>query len=193
MIEQDTKLEAPQTPVLKLILLDRDCVINIDTPDFVKSPAEWHPLPGAIEAIVALQDQHTVAVCTNQSGVGRGLFDETTLAAIHTKLNRCITDSGGKAVDVFYCPHHPDAGCTCRKPQPGLLQQAMQTNGTDAQATIYVGDSEKDLLAATQAGCRSALVLTGNGSATVLSQAGQRATLICDDLASLPGVLAPTR
>jgi D-glycero-D-manno-heptose 1,7-bisphosphate phosphatase len=175
---------------LRLILLDRDGVINSDTPDFVKSPIEWHALPGAIEAVVTLQERFTVAVCTNQSGIGRALFDESTLAAIHTKLNTCIKDSGGDAVDIFYCPHHPDAGCRCRKPHPELLQRAMRSHGADPQATLYVGDSEKDLLAALQAGCKSALVLTGKGSTTLQSQAGQRATMVCDDLASLPAALA---
>lgn len=182
--QKDAELE------LKLILLDRDGVINIDSPDFVKSPTEWHALPGAIEAIVTLQERFTVAVCTNQSGIGRALFDESTLAAIHTKLNTCISDSGGDAIDIFYCPHHPDAGCTCRKPHPELLQHAMRAHGSDPQTTLYVGDSEKDLLAADRAGCKSALVLTGNGSTTINSQAGQRATIVCNDLASLPAALA---
>ncbi|GEM_PF-531431 len=177
---------------LQLVLLDRDGVINVDSPDYIKSAEQWLPLPGAIAAIVKLQGAYAVAVCSNQSGVARGLFDESTLASIHDKLNACIKQAGGEAVDVFYCPHHPDAGCQCRKPAPELLHLAMRTHGAAAANTLYAGDSETDLLAAENAGCTPVLILTGNGRKAQRSQAGQRAELICTDLAALPAALAQT-
>lgn len=174
---------------LKLVLLDRDGVINIDSADYIKSPEEWHPIEGSIEAIVKLQSVYTVVVCTNQAGVGRGLFGESELAAIHAKLNCCIADLGGSAVDIYYCPHHPDDKCMCRKPNPELLLLAMQANGATANQTIYIGDSEKDLLAAENAACHSALVLTGNGAETALSQVSKRAQITCEDLSSVASLL----
>lgn len=170
---------------LELVLLDRDGVINVDSPDFIKSADEFEPLPGAVEAIAALQTACTVAVCTNQSGLGRGLFNETDLAAMHDKLNRAVLAAGGQPLDVYFCPHHPDAGCTCRKPEPELLEVAMRSHQSSPLRTLYAGDSEKDLLAAFNAGCHAALILTGNGQKTAVSQASQRAVLICQDLPAL--------
>ena len=177
---------------LQLVLLDRDGVINVDSPDYIKSAEQWRPLPGAIAAIVKLQATYAVAVCSNQSGVARGLFDESILASIHDKLNACIEEAGGEAINVFYCPHHPDAGCQCRKPAPELLRLAMRTQEIEPGNTLYAGDSETDLLAAENAGCTSVLILTGNGSKTQHSQAGQRAQLVCADLAALPAALSQT-
>lgn len=151
---------------LDLILLDRDGVINMDSPDFIKNPDEWLPLPDAINAIVQLQSQFKVAICTNQSGVGRGLLSEDTLAAIHAKLNDLVQNNGGTRVPIFYCPHHPDDNCPCRKPMAGLLEAAMHSHQCTPASTLFVGDSEKDLQAAANAGCQSALVLTGNGAST---------------------------
>ena len=183
----------PQTALrtkLQLVLLDRDGVININSPDYIKSAQEWQPLPGAIAAVVELQSNYTVAVCSNQSGVARGLFDEVSLAAIHDKLNACIVAAGGEVVDVFYCPHHPEDGCDCRKPEAGLLLLAMRTHSAKPLTTLYAGDSETDLLAAEKAGCISVLVLTGKGMSTHQSQAGQRAGFVCSDLAALPAALS---
>ncbi len=104
---------------LALILLDRDGVINVDSPDYIRSAEQWQPLPGAIDAIVLLQKYYDVAVCSNQSGVGRGLFDETTLHKMHIKMNDLICAAGGTAVDVFFCPHTPEQSCECRKPKAG--------------------------------------------------------------------------
>ena len=183
----DTGARNSVTP--QLVLLDRDGVINVDSPDYIKSPEEWHPISGAMQAIVQLQRHVTVAVCTNQSGVGRGLFDEDTLAAIHQKLNDALIASGGRPLDVFYCPHHPDDGCPCRKPQPGLLECAMQAYGIAPDATVYAGDSAKDLQAAANAGCHSALILTGNGNATATTRAASLAAWTCDSLSDLPAAL----
>jgi len=171
------------------VLLDRDGVINFDSPDYIKTPDEWQALPGALEAIVRLQQHVQVAVCSNQSGVGRGLFDEDTLSRIHDKFNAGLIACGGEAVDIYYCPHHPDDGCPCRKPQPELLHRAMQAFGIAPAATLYAGDSEKDLLAAANARCRAALVLTGNGASTAKTEAGRRTAVTCDSLAALPEAL----
>ena len=175
----------------QLILLDRDGVINFDSPDYIKNPDEWQAIPGALDAIAAMQRQFTVAVCTNQSGIARGLFDEDTLAAIHDKLNAQLIAHGGQPLDVFYCPHHPQDHCPCRKPEPELLSCAMQAYEILPQATVYAGDSEKDLLAAVNAGCRGALILTGNGAVTARSATARRANFTCESLAHLPAALAP--
>ena len=171
-----------------LVLLDRDGVINHDSDQYIKSPDEWYAIDGAMEAIAALQRRFSVAVCTNQSGVGRGLFSSATLAAIHGKLNDAVTTAGGQALEVFFCPHRPDDGCLCRKPRPGLLTTAMQARSADPGRTLYVGDSEKDLLAAEAAGCRSVLVRTGNGRQTEACEAARRAAVF-DDLRALSQAL----
>jgi D-glycero-D-manno-heptose 1,7-bisphosphate phosphatase len=170
---------------IQLVLLDRDGVINVDSADYIKHPAEWRPIEGSIEAIVQLQQMVTVAVCTNQSGLGRGLFDESTLAAIHDKLNETIGAAGGKPLDIFYCPHLPDAGCPCRKPEPELLTTAMRAYNAVPANTLYAGDSEKDLLAADNAGCTGVLILTGNGELTSRTPRGQRVQLTCKNLLDL--------
>jgi D-glycero-D-manno-heptose 1,7-bisphosphate phosphatase len=177
---------------LALILLDRDGVINVDSPDYIRSAEQWQPLPGAIDAIVLLQKYYAVAVCTNQSGVGRGLFDESTLHKMHSKMNGLICAAGGTAVDVFFCPHTPQQGCECRKPKTGLLTAAMSGRAHPVSKTLYVGDSEKDLLAAQAAHCRAALVLTGKGQKTLLTTTGQRTQLIAADLLALAKKLTAT-
>jgi D-glycero-D-manno-heptose 1,7-bisphosphate phosphatase len=174
---------------LQLILLDRDGVINEDSPDFIRSADQWQPITGSIEAIVMLQQAYDVAICTNQSGIGRGHFDIETLHQMHEKMNSLIKQAGGEPVDVFFCPHKPDAGCDCRKPKPGLLQTAMAAQNHSAAETLYVGDSEKDLLAAAAVGCRASLVLTGKGQQTRLTPAGQANDLVADNLMSLASTL----
>ena len=149
------------------MLLDRDGVINFDSPDFIKSADEWHPIPGALEAIAALQARFQVAVCTNQSGLGRGLFDEAALADIHARLQEGLAAAGGRPMDVFFCPHHPDEGCGCRKPLPGLLEAALDAHDTSAETTVFAGDSSRDLEAAVNAGCHPVLLLSGNGQRTL--------------------------
>ncbi len=149
------------------MLLDRDGVINFDSPDFIKSAEEWRPIPGALEAIAALQARFKVAVCTNQSGLGRGLYDEAALADIHARLQDDLAAAGGSPLDVFFCPHHPDDGCSCRKPQPGLLEAALSTYGAAAAETVFAGDSRRDLEAAVNAGCHPVLLMSGNGQRTL--------------------------
>jgi D-glycero-D-manno-heptose 1,7-bisphosphate phosphatase len=147
---------------VKLVILDRDGTINEDRDDFVKSADEWVPLPGALEAIARLNHAGwRVALVTNQSGLGRGLFDMATLNAIHTKMNAALAQHGGRIDAVFFCPHAPDDQCSCRKPLPGLLLEAGRRFGVDLAGVPMVGDSLRDLQAGVAAGCQPHLVRTG--------------------------------
>jgi D-glycero-D-manno-heptose 1,7-bisphosphate phosphatase len=147
---------------LKLIVLDRDGTINEDRDDFVKSPDEWVPIPGALEAIARLNHAgwHTV-VATNQSGLARQLFDTAALNAVHTKMIQALAKFGGRIDAVFFCPHGPDEGCRCRKPLPGLIELIGQRYGVELGAVPLVGDSLRDLQAGAAAGCPPHLVRTG--------------------------------
>jgi D-glycero-D-manno-heptose 1,7-bisphosphate phosphatase len=159
---------------MKLVILDRDGTINEDRDDYVKSPAEWLPIPGSLEAIARLNHAgwHAV-VATNQSGLARGLFDMVTLNAIHAKMNRALAEVGGRIDAVFYCPHGPDDGCTCRKPLPGMLKTIGERYGVPLRETYAIGDSLRDLQAAVAAGCAPHLVRTGKGA--LLDDAALRA------------------
>jgi D-glycero-D-manno-heptose 1,7-bisphosphate phosphatase len=147
---------------VKLIILDRDGTINEDRDDFVKTPDEWVPIPGALEAIARLNQAgwHTV-VATNQSGLGRGTFDMATLNAMHAKLNQLLAKQGGRIDAVFFCPHAPEESCTCRKPLPGLLEQIGERFGVLLRDVPVVGDSLRDLQAGAAVGCPTHLVRTG--------------------------------
>lgn len=152
-----------------LVILDRDGVINRESPDFIKSPEEWHPIPGSLEAIARLnQAGYAVAVATNQSGVGRGLFDEAMLTRIHQKMQDHLAKLGGHIDFLLFCPHHPDAHCECRKPKPQLIRDIAAHFEIDLSQTSVpaIGDSLRDLMAAKTAGCEPILVLTGNGQRT---------------------------
>ena len=150
---------------MKLVILDRDGTINEDRDDYVKSPEEWVPLPGALEAIARLNHAgwHTV-VATNQSGLGRGTFDMATLNAMHTKMNQLLAKQGGRIDAVFFCPHAPDESCTCRKPLPGLFEQISERFGVALRDVPVVGDTLRDLQAGVAVGCRPHLVRTGKGA-----------------------------
>lgn len=162
---------------MNTIILDRDGVINQDSDAYIKTPDEWIPIPGSLEAIARLsQAGYQVVVATNQSGLARGLFDQATLDAIHQKMESAIEGHGGRLDGIYYCPHGPDDGCSCRKPKSGLLQQIGQEQGIDPNKTVMVGDSLRDLRAATTFGISSVLVLTGNGAKT-LKQIGQEQPL----------------
>ena len=151
---------------MKLVILDRDGTINADSDEFIKSPAEWQPLPGALEAIARLNHAgwHTV-IASNQSGLGRGLFDVASLNAMHAKMHKMLAAQGGRIDAVFYCPHSPDEGCRCRKPLPGLFEQIAERFGVDMHDVPVVGDGLRDLQAGAAAGCEPHLVLTGKGAA----------------------------
>jgi len=150
---------------MKLVILDRDGTINEDSADYVKSPEEWTPLPGALEAIARLNHSGWhVVIASNQSGLGRGLFDVSTLNAMHAKMHGLLADVGARIDAVFYCPHAPDAACHCRKPEPGLLEQIGERYGIDLHGVPMVGDTVIDLLGAVTVGCEPHLVLTGKGA-----------------------------
>lgn len=151
----------------KLIILDRDGVINFDSDQFIKSPAEWQPIPGSLEAIARLnQAGYRVVVATNQSGVGRGLFDMDTLVAIHDKMHRSLAAVGGRLDAIFYCPHAADSKCDCRKPKPGMFERIGAKFNVDLNGVPAVGDSLRDLQAASAVGAQPYLVLTGKGEKT---------------------------
>ena len=152
---------------LKLVILDRDGVINQDSEDFVKSADEWIPIDGSIEAIASLsQSGFTVVVATNQSGLARGLFDLDDLEAMHAKLAQLVEAQGGSVAAVFYCPHGPDDACNCRKPKSGLIDAIEAEFDTCAEGVPLVGDSLRDLQAGLSKGCVPVLVRTGKGKAT---------------------------
>jgi D-glycero-D-manno-heptose 1,7-bisphosphate phosphatase len=151
---------------MKLVILDRDGTVNEDSADYVKSAEEWTPLPGALEAIARLNHAGWhVVIASNQSGLGRGLFDVSTLNAMHAKMHTLLADVGGRVDAVFYCPHAPDEGCHCRKPEPGLFEQIGERYGIDLKGLPMVGDTVTDVRAAVAAGCEPHLVLTGKGAA----------------------------
>ena len=150
---------------MKLIILDRDGTINEARDDYVKSPEEWIPLPGSLEAIARLNHAgwHTV-VATNQSGLGRGLFDMAMLNDMHVKMNQLLVKQGGRIDAVFFCPHTPEDQCDCRKPMPGLIELIGERYGVDLSEVPIVGDSLRDLQAGAAMGCPTHLVRTGNGA-----------------------------
>lgn len=151
----------------RLVILDRDGVINHDSDEFVKSPAEWIPIDGSIAAIARLSHAgFRVAVATNQSGVGRGLITQTALDAMHDKLCRLVRQAGGSVDRIVYCPHLPDDGCGCRKPAPGLLTALSREFAVSLEGVPVIGDSERDLVAARAVNARPMLVLTGAGGET---------------------------
>ncbi len=170
---------------MKLIILDRDGVINEDSDLFVKSLSEWVPIPGSIEAIARLSKAGwTIAVATNQSGLARGYFSEETLDAMHRTLRQRVAALGGRVDLIRHCPHGPDDGCGCRKPLPGLFHQISAQLAAPLAGVPVVGDSLRDLEAGVAVGCQPILVRTGKGAATE----GKRlptGTLVFDDLAAV--------
>jgi D-glycero-D-manno-heptose 1,7-bisphosphate phosphatase len=152
---------------MKLVILDRDGVINHDSPSYIKSPDEWRPIPRSLDAIARLtQADYHVVVATNQAGIGRGLFEMATLNAIHDKMHRAVGQAGGRIDAVFYCPHTQEANCSCRKPKPGMLEAIGQRFNTKLAGVPCIGDSLRDLQAAAAAGAQPMLVLTGKGAET---------------------------
>ena len=170
---------------MKLVILDRDGVINFDSDHFIKSPAEWKPIPGSLEAIARLtQAGYRVVVASNQSGIDRGLFDMDTLNAIHDKMHRAVKAVGGRIDAIFYCPHSADSNCNCRKPKPGMFERIGACYNTDLVNAYAVGDSLRDLQAAATAGAKPLLVLSGKGKATQAEGGIPEGTLIFEDLAA---------
>jgi len=170
---------------LKLLILDRDGVINQDSDAYIKSLDEWIPIPGSIEAIAQLSKAGwTVAVATNQSGIARGYYPLSTLDAMHARLRELVAQQGGEVGLIVHCPHGPDEGCDCRKPKPGMLRTIAAHYQVDLAGVWFVGDSKGDLEAALAVDAQPILVKTGKGEKT-LSKGIPENTLIFDDLAAI--------
>ena len=173
---------------MKLVILDRDGVINQDSANFIKSPNEWIALPGSLEAIALLnQSGFRVVIATNQSGIARGLFDMATLNAIHDKMHRALAQLGGRIDAMFYCPHAADDNCTCRKPKTGMMEDIARRFSVNLSGVYAVGDSLRDLQAFHDAGCKPILVRSGKGEETLAqgqlpNQQLPKGTLIFADL-----------
>jgi len=177
---------------MKLVILDRDGTINHDSDQYIKSPAEWKPIKGSLEAIARLsQNGWRVVVATNQSGIGRGLFEMATLNAIHDTMHRAVHHAGGRIDAIFFCPHAGDANCECRKPKPGMLLEIARRMNVELEGVPMVGDSLRDLQAATAAGARPVLVLTGKGRKTRDAGGLPAGTAVYPDLAAFAAQQAP--
>ena len=171
---------------MKIVILDRDGVINFDSDHFIKSPAEWKPIPGSLEAIARLtQAGYRVVVASNQSGIDRGLFDMDTLNSIHDKMHRAVKAVGGRIDAIFYCPHSADSNCTCRKPKPGMFERIAGCFNVDLGNAYAIGDSLRDLQAAATSGAKPVLVLSGKGKSTQADGGLPEGTLVFDDLAAV--------
>ena len=167
----------------KLIVLDRDGVINQDSDDYIKTVDEWIPLEGSMEALALLTKAgYQIAIATNQSGIARGYFTVETLNAMHKKMNQLATEAGAKIHYIAYCPHGPDDHCDCRKPLPGLIHQIEGALNMSAKGCYMVGDSLRDLQAGQAAGLLPALVLTGKGQRTLDKDNGLPGIDVFDDL-----------
>lgn len=172
---------------MSLVIIDRDGVINYDSDDYIKSVAEWQPIPGSLEAVAKLSRAgYTVAVATNQSGLARGLFELEDLEAMNAHMRERLHELGGELAGIFYCPHHPDDNCECRKPKPGLIDAIEYELGVSAEGAFFVGDSLRDLQAGLAKGCKPVLVKTGKGEGTLQNlPESMRATVpVFDDFAA---------
>ena len=177
---------------MKLVILDRDGTINHDSDAYIKSPAEWKPIKGSLEAIARLtQAGFRVVVATNQSGIARGLFDVAKLIAIHDTMHRAAVQAGGRIDAIFFCPHAADSNCACRKPKPGMPLEIARRFNVSLEDVHMVGDSLRDLQAAQAAGAKPVLVLSGNGRKTRQASDLPEGTQIFADLAAVAAHLAP--
>ncbi|MFA5243193.1 MAG: D-glycero-beta-D-manno-heptose 1,7-bisphosphate 7-phosphatase [Sulfuricella sp.] len=169
---------------MKLIILDRDGVVNFDSDQFIKSPDEWKPIPGSLEAIARLnQAGYRVVLATNQSGIGRGLFDMTTLNTIHDKMHKALAQAGGRIDALFFCPHTADSKCDCRKPKPGMFEEISKRFNIELAGVPAIGDSLRDLQAAAAMGAQPILVRTGKGEKTLSAGGLPEGTPVFADLA----------
>lgn len=171
---------------MKIIVLDRDGVINLDSEQFIKKPEEWKPIPGSLEAIARLNESGwRVVIASNQSGLGRGLFDMDALNAINEKMTKALGQVGGRIDAIFFCPHTADSTCDCRKPKPGMFLQIAERFNADMKGVPVVGDSLRDLQAGAAVGCKPYLVLTGKGVKSQADPALPEGTEIFPDLAAV--------
>lgn len=169
---------------MKLVILDRDGVINFDSDSYIKSPEEWNPIPGSIAAILKLNRAgFIVAVATNQSGIARGLFDNHTLQEIHRKMINAVSEVGGRIEAIFYCPHSNTENCNCRKPKSGMFESILSRFNISSKNSYAVGDSLRDLQAAEKVGINAPiLVLTGKGEKFAKHPDLPKSTLIFKNL-----------
>jgi len=177
----------------RLIVLDRDGVINEDSDAYVKSPDEWLPIAGSLEAIARLSHAgFAVVIATNQSGIGRGLYTLDALHAMHDKMFDLLGPPGGRVDGIFFCPHAPEVDCACRKPKPGLFREiAQRFNRADLRGIPVVGDSLRDLEAGLALGAEPWLVLTGKGANTFAQGGLPEGTRVRPSLAAIACELAP--
>jgi D-glycero-D-manno-heptose 1,7-bisphosphate phosphatase len=174
---------------MSLIILDRDGVINHDSDEFIKNPAEWEPIEGSLEAIARLNYAgYRVVVITNQSGIARGLLDVETLNRIHSKMRRMLAQVGGRIEAIMYCPHGPEDGCTCRKPHNGSFTDLAHRLRVNLENVPAVGDSMRDMQAAIASNARPILVRTGKGERT-LAEGLPEGVEVYDDLAAVATAL----
>jgi D-glycero-D-manno-heptose 1,7-bisphosphate phosphatase len=177
---------------MKLVILDRDGTINYDSDQYIKSPDEWRPIPGSLEAIGRLtQAGYRIVVATNQSGIARGLFDTATLIAIHDTLQRAAAQAGGRVDAFFFCPHAADSTCECRKPKPGMVLEVARRFNVSPADIHMAGDTLRDVQAAAAAGARPVLVLSGRGRKTLEEGMLPPGTAVFQDLAAFAEYLAP--
>ena len=175
---------------MKLVILDRDGVINFDSDQFIKSPQEWSPIPGSLEAIASLtQAGFRVVVASNQSGVGRGLFDMATLNAIHAKMHKQVAQAGGRIDAVFFCPHAAESLCQCRKPRPGLFREIATRLHVDLAGVPAVGDALRDIEAALAVGAKPLLVKTGKGLRTLQGGSLPEGVPVYEDLREAANII----
>jgi len=176
---------------MKLIILDQTGVINQSSDAFIKTPEEWIPIPGSLDAIARLTHSgYRVVIATNQSGIGRGLLDMATYNAINDKMHKAVNQAGGRIDAIFFCPHTSTDKCSCRKPATGLLDEIMQRYGINLKNAPVVGDSLKDLQAAAAVSAIPMLVLTGNGQTTRTAKEIPADTQIFENLAAVADALA---
>jgi len=177
--------------IRKLVVLDRDGVINYDSDEYIKSPDEWRAIPGSIDAIARLgRAAYDVVVVSNQSGIARGLLSQSTLNAINARMTREIQASGGSLAGIYFCPHHPDQGCSCRKPEPGLLLRVARDLSRSMEGVPVIGDKLSDLQAASAVQARPMLVLTGRGQKTFEELDGEFSEVYADLEAAVETLLA---
>lgn len=175
---------------MKLVILDRDGVINYDSDEYIKSPEEWIPIPGSIEAIARLyREGYHIVVATNQSGVARGMFDLNVLSKIHNKMLDAVRTAGGQIEAIYFCPHGPDDGCRCRKPSPGLFEEIADRMKVNLREVYAVGDSERDIVAARAMSARPVMVRTGKGERTLKKSTVLQDVPVFNDLAAFTDAL----
>ena len=175
---------------MKLVILDRDGVINHDSDNYIRSAGEWVPIPGSLEAIARLhREGYKIIVATNQSGVGRGLFDMDALGRIHARMLEAVRAKGGEIDAIFFCAHKPEDDCRCRKPQPGLFQEIAERLKVNLNGVYAVGDSERDVAAARLVSARPVLVRTGKGRRVLRKNKALADVPLFDDLAGFTDAL----